>query len=76
MKVRDDVKNGIENLKKHFCLIESYNSMYSTNKKVAVAATRLYITILKAVEEVIGYYTQHICMYPFDQLIIKLLCHY
>lgn len=43
--------------------------MYSNNKKVFDAATSLYITILKAVEEVIGYYTQHMCKYSFRQAI-------
>ncbi|KAK8087783.1 hypothetical protein PG997_002744 [Apiospora hydei] len=59
-KVREDVKGGIEKLKKNFGLVEDYIAMYSTNKKVAEAVTTIYITILKAIEEVIGYYTKHI----------------
>ncbi|KAK7923527.1 hypothetical protein PG985_007598 [Apiospora marii] len=59
-KVREDVEAGIEKLKKNFGLVEDYVSMYSANGKVVDAVTTLYITILKAIEEVIGYYTQHI----------------
>ncbi|KAI4593321.1 hypothetical protein KJ359_009852 [Pestalotiopsis sp. 9143b] len=33
--------------------------MYSDKKRVVEASTSLYITILKAIEEVIGYYTRH-----------------
>ncbi|KAK8875057.1 hypothetical protein PGQ11_005571 [Apiospora arundinis] len=58
-KVRDEVRIGIEKLQTKFGLVEDYIAMYSTNKKVVDAVTTLYITILKAVEEVIGYYTQH-----------------
>ncbi|KAK7941418.1 uncharacterized protein PG986_013805 [Apiospora aurea] len=58
-KVREDVKGGIEKLKKNFGLAEDYIAMYSANRKVVGAVNTLYITILKAIEDVIGYYTQH-----------------
>ena len=33
--------------------------MYSEKPKVLKSAMTLYVTILKAIEEVIGYYTKH-----------------
>ena len=47
-------------MKKNFSLVDDYIAMYSTNKKVVDAVTTLHVTILKAIEDVIGYYTQHI----------------
>ncbi|KAK8055024.1 hypothetical protein PG993_000251 [Apiospora rasikravindrae] len=64
-KVREEVKAGIEKLKKNFGLVEDYIAMYSTNRKVVEAVTTLYTTILKAIEDVIGYYTQHIALISF-----------
>ncbi|KAI0911071.1 hypothetical protein F4823DRAFT_561258 [Ustulina deusta] len=58
-KVREEVSAGIERLKKNFELVEAYIEMYSAKPKVMEAALTLYITILKAIEEVIGYYTKH-----------------
>ncbi|KAK8021679.1 hypothetical protein PG990_006817 [Apiospora arundinis] len=58
-KVREEVKTGIEKLKKNFSLVEDCIAMYSTKKKVIDAVMTLYVTILKAIEDVIGYYTQH-----------------
>lgn len=37
--------------------------MYSAKEKVVNSVMTLYITMLKAIEEVIGYYTRHICKY-------------
>lgn len=59
-KVREEVNDGIERLGKNFDLVEAYIEMYSTKSRVVEAAMTLYITILKAIEEVIGYYTRHI----------------
>lgn len=59
-KVREEVNNGIERLGKNFDLVEAYIDMYSGKPRVVEAAMTLYITILKAIEEVIGYYTRHI----------------
>ncbi|KAK8140096.1 hypothetical protein PG984_000162 [Apiospora sp. TS-2023a] len=67
-KVREDVESGMEKLKKNFGLVEDYISMYSGNRKVVEAVTALYITILKAIEEVIGYYTQHMLVKGFKAL--------
>ncbi|KAK6203699.1 hypothetical protein LQW54_008905 [Pestalotiopsis sp. IQ-011] len=54
-KVREDVKVGIEKLKKHFDAVQRYIEMYSTKQKVIDASTTLYITILKAIEDVVGH---------------------
>ncbi|KAJ2984563.1 hypothetical protein NUW58_g5995 [Xylaria curta] len=59
-KVREQIGDGIESLKKNFDLVETYIGIYSAKPRVIEAATTLYITILKAIEEVIGYYTKHI----------------
>ncbi|KAK8126861.1 uncharacterized protein PG998_002620 [Apiospora kogelbergensis] len=59
-KVREEVKAGIEKLKRKFGLVEDYIAMYSTKEKVVDAVTTLHVTILKAIEDVIGYYTRHI----------------
>ncbi|KAI0439889.1 hypothetical protein F4803DRAFT_529375 [Xylaria telfairii] len=58
-KVREEVNDGIERLGKNFDLVEAYIEMYSTKSRVVEAAMTLYVTILKAIEEVIGYYTRH-----------------
>ncbi|KAI1298816.1 hypothetical protein F5Y03DRAFT_367124 [Xylaria venustula] len=58
-KVRKEVTDGVEKLGKNFDLIETCIEMYSSKPKVANAATDLHVTILKAIEEVIGYYTKH-----------------
>ncbi|KAK6863746.1 hypothetical protein PG995_000274 [Apiospora arundinis] len=58
-KVREEVKTGIEKLKKNFSLVEDCIAMYSDKKKVVDAVMALHVTILKAIEDVIGYYTQH-----------------
>ncbi|KAI0105435.1 hypothetical protein GGR51DRAFT_188275 [Nemania sp. FL0031] len=58
-KVRQEVNDGIERLNKEFGRVEDYIEMYSAKSKVVEAAMALYVTILKAIEEVIGYYTKH-----------------
>ncbi|KAI0544996.1 hypothetical protein F4679DRAFT_562691 [Xylaria curta] len=58
-RVREEVNDGIERLEKNFDLVEAYIEMYSTKFRVVDAAMTLYVTILKAIEEVIGYYTKH-----------------
>ncbi|KAI8624702.1 hypothetical protein F5Y19DRAFT_452893 [Xylariaceae sp. FL1651] len=58
-KVRQEVNDGIERLEKNFDLVEAYIEMYSAKSRVVEAAMSLYVTILKAIEEVIGYYTKH-----------------
>ncbi|KAI0536996.1 hypothetical protein GGR58DRAFT_372128 [Xylaria digitata] len=58
-KVRQEVKDGVERLEKNFDRVEAYIEMYSAKPKVVEAAMSLYVTILKAIEEVIGYYTKH-----------------
>ncbi|KAK8083901.1 hypothetical protein PG996_002682 [Apiospora saccharicola] len=67
-KVREDVEGGIEKLKKNFGLVEDYIAMYSGKRKVVEAVVTLYVTILKAIEEVIGYYTQHIAIKGFKAI--------
>ncbi|KAI0451720.1 hypothetical protein F5B21DRAFT_506913 [Xylaria acuta] len=58
-KVREEVNDGIERLEKNFDLVEAYIEMYSAKSRVIEAAMTLYVTILQAIEEVIGYYTKH-----------------
>ncbi|KAI1126645.1 hypothetical protein F5Y10DRAFT_244511 [Nemania abortiva] len=58
-KVRKEVSDGIERLEKKFDLVEDYVRMYADKPKVLRSVVTLYVTILKAIEEVIGYYTRH-----------------
>ncbi|KAI0185597.1 hypothetical protein EV127DRAFT_441217 [Xylaria flabelliformis] len=58
-RVREEVKDGIEKFEKNFDRVEAYIEMYSSKLRVVDAAMTLYVTILKAIEEVIGYYTKH-----------------
>ncbi|KAI0965234.1 hypothetical protein F4678DRAFT_485529 [Xylaria arbuscula] len=58
-KVRREVTDGVEKLEKNFDLIETYVEIYSAKPKVVEAVVTLHVTILKAIEEVIGYYTKH-----------------
>ncbi|KAI2619763.1 hypothetical protein GGS26DRAFT_595168 [Hypomontagnella submonticulosa] len=64
--VRSEVKEGIETLKEKFSHIEDYLAMYSAKEKVVNSVMTLYITMLKAIEEVIGYYTRHIFIKGLD----------
>lgn len=59
-QVRNEVNDGIERLGNNFDLVEAYIEMYSAKPRVVEAAMTLYVTILKGIEEVIGYYTRHI----------------
>ncbi|KAJ3578821.1 hypothetical protein NPX13_g1740 [Xylaria arbuscula] len=58
-KVRQEVSDSIEKLEKKFDLVEDYIELYSEKPRVLKSAMTLYVTILKAIEEVIGYYTKH-----------------
>lgn len=73
-KVREDVKEGIEKLQKHFDAVETYIEMYSNKRKVVEAGTALYITILKAIEDVIGYYTRHMGKLLSSASVLILCC--
>ncbi|KAI3394230.1 hypothetical protein diail_3005 [Diaporthe ilicicola] len=59
-KVRETVKEGVENLTQQFDDIDIFCNTYSGQEKIAEAAMTLNVSILKAVEDVIGYYTKHI----------------
>jgi hypothetical protein len=51
--------------------IEHCLKIYSTEERVINAVITLYVSMLKAIEEVIGFYTKHICKSNFaDEL-----CH-
>ncbi|KAI0505427.1 hypothetical protein F5B22DRAFT_627737 [Xylaria bambusicola] len=67
-KVRQEVSDGVEKLKKKFDLVEDYIELYSTKPKVTESAMTLYVTILQAIEEVIGYYTRHMVIKGFKAL--------
>ncbi|KAI0854777.1 hypothetical protein F4860DRAFT_507949 [Xylaria cubensis] len=58
-RIREEVNDGIERFEKNFDRVEAYIEMYSSKLRVVDAAMTLYVTILKAIEEVIGYYTKH-----------------
>lgn len=59
-KVRRAVQDGLDELKEKFGDIEDYLKIYSTKEKIVTAVRMLHITMLKATEDVIGYYTRHI----------------
>jgi hypothetical protein len=60
-KVRAAVKDGLENLEGKLDDIEHCLKIYSAEERIANAVMTLYVSMLKAIEEVIGFYTRHIC---------------
>lgn len=41
-------------------MIEDYLKIYSTKERIPEAVMTLYVSMLKALEEIIGYYTKNI----------------
>lgn len=54
------IKTGLEELKLKFRVVEDYLTLYSSKPKIAEAVRVLHISMLKGVEEVIGFYTRNI----------------
>lgn len=59
-KVREAVKEGLEDLTQKFEDTDVFCRIYFGQDKIAKAALTLHVSILKAVEDVIGFYTKHI----------------
>jgi len=59
-KVRQDLKDGLEGISRAFTDIETYLTIFSEEDSIVCAAVKLSVSILEAIEKVIGYYTQHI----------------
>ncbi|KAI1075124.1 hypothetical protein F5B20DRAFT_560861 [Whalleya microplaca] len=68
IEVREDVARSLNNLERHFEDIETYLAMFSNDGNIIAASIRLVSSILKAVEEVIGYYTRHLALKTISAL--------
>ena len=58
-KVRQDLEDGLEGISKAFTNIETYLTIFSEEDSIVYAAVKLSVSILEAIEKVIGYYTQN-----------------
>lgn len=58
--VRQDLEHALEGLSESFVDIEVYLIVFSEVQSISDAAINLGVSILKSIEEVIGYYIQHI----------------
>ncbi|KAH6653885.1 hypothetical protein BKA67DRAFT_658223 [Truncatella angustata] len=67
-KVRTTIQNGIEELKEKFDDVDDYLSIYSSSEKIKDAVMTLYVSMLKAIEDVIGFYTKHIVIKGLDAI--------
>jgi hypothetical protein len=61
-KVRIEVSDVLgEDLEEKFGLIEQFLAIFENDEVVEGASVNLIASILKAVEDVIGYYTKNMC---------------
>ncbi|KAK8092390.1 uncharacterized protein PG998_014875 [Apiospora kogelbergensis] len=67
-KVRVEVKNGLQNLMDKFGDIEDYLGLYSARPKIGEAVGKLYVSMLKGIEDVIGFYTRNIVIKGLDAI--------
>ncbi|KAK7915164.1 hypothetical protein PG985_012867 [Apiospora marii] len=65
-KVREDVKTGLQSLMDKFEDIEDYLRLYPTRPKIQDAVEILYTSMLKGIEDVIGFYTRNIAIKGID----------
>ncbi|KAK8008152.1 hypothetical protein PG991_010703 [Apiospora marii] len=65
-KVREEVKTGLQNLMAKFGDIEDYLKLYSTRPKIQEAVGILYVSMLKGIEDVIGFYTRNVVIKGID----------
>ncbi|KAF7956545.1 hypothetical protein EAE96_003880 [Botrytis aclada] len=66
--VREELLKSLDNFRDSFEGIETYFSIYYVFPEVSKAAISLGVAILKAIEEVIGYYLQHIAFKALEAL--------
>jgi len=63
-KVRIEVSDVLgEDLEEKFGLIEQFLTIFENDEVVEGAAVKLIMSILKAVEDVVGYYTKNLCKF-------------
>lgn len=62
--MRQDLEHALEGLSESFVDIEVYLIVFSEVQSISDAAINLGVSILKSIEEVIGYYIQHIGAFP------------
>ncbi|KAK7985706.1 hypothetical protein PG988_003328 [Apiospora saccharicola] len=65
-KVRDEVQTGLQNLIAKFRDIEDYLRLYSVRPKIQEAVRILHVSMLKGIEDVIGFYTRNIVIKGID----------
>jgi len=58
-KVRQDLEDGLVDISRQFTDIETYITIFSEEPTIVSAAMDLNVSILEAIEEIIGFYTQH-----------------
>ncbi|KAI0907574.1 hypothetical protein F4823DRAFT_602606 [Ustulina deusta] len=56
IQVHDDIANGLDALEKHFGNIDTYLKIFSNDENIVIASVRLVSYILKAVEDIIGFF--------------------
>ncbi len=54
--MHDDIANGLDALEKHFGNIDTYLKIFSNDENIVIASVRLVSYILKAVEDIIGFF--------------------
>ncbi|KAK8123097.1 hypothetical protein PG984_011767 [Apiospora sp. TS-2023a] len=67
-KVRDGVQTGLQNLIAKFRDIEDYLRLYSIKPKIQEAVGILHVSMLKGIEDVIGFYTRNIGKPPLEPI--------
>ena len=59
-KVRQEVVSGLDELERTLPDIESYLAIFPNDNNIINASVDLVVATLKAIEDLIGYYTRHL----------------
>lgn len=57
--IRNAVTGGLEELEQHFGDIENYIKMFPDDENIVNSSINMVVAILKAIEDVIGYYIRN-----------------
>lgn len=58
-EIRNAVTGGLEEIEQHFGDIEDYITMFPNDNNIVKSSTNMVVSILKAIEDVIGYYIRN-----------------
>ncbi|CAJ2500671.1 Uu.00g035240.m01.CDS01 [Anthostomella pinea] len=72
IELRDDVSDSLENLERHFGDIETYLAMFPNDQNIISASIQMVSSTLKAVEEVISYFTMNAGLQAISPIIFAL----